>query len=217
VFKALELIEFADLIPPPRPNYKVRLRPYAFTGRTRFQKVRFPYQLIFFLFSVFREQAKNKKGSPAGIASGSSASSRNKSGGSAQRGRGKERMTKDVREDGAEAGPNASAAPLPNALDALSPETQSRAQVGAPVEAPTANAEMYPAVEQDDGEGDGEGEGEGEGDGDDEDQTEPEPEPEADEAEEGEDLDLNDGDEDTDMQVDADMREDRDDIDDDME
>ncbi len=66
-------------------------------------------------------------------------------------------MTKDAREDGAEAGPDASA-PLPNALDAFSLETQSRGQVDAPAEAPSADAETYAAVEQDDGEGEGEGE-----------------------------------------------------------
>jgi hypothetical protein len=54
---------------------------------------------------------------------------------------------------------------------------RNHAQVDAPVEAPSADAETYAVVEQDDGEGEGEG--------DDEDHTEPESEAEADEAEEG--------------------------------
>jgi hypothetical protein len=65
VFKALELIEFADLIPPLEAELQ------GTPGLTLLQGVlvlHLPYQLIVFLFSVYREQAKNKKGSPGLLA-----------------------------------------------------------------------------------------------------------------------------------------------------
>ncbi|KAH9028061.1 histone-fold-containing protein [Lactarius deliciosus] len=65
VFKALEIIEFADLIPPLQAELQ-----------------------------VYRELSKNKKGSAAGGASGSAPPARSKnSGAAAQRGKGKERTT----------------------------------------------------------------------------------------------------------------------------
>ncbi|KAI9444469.1 histone-fold-containing protein [Lactarius indigo] len=65
VFKALEIIEFADLIPPLQAELQ-----------------------------VYRELSKSKKGSTAGGASGSAPPARSKnSGAAAQRGKGKERTT----------------------------------------------------------------------------------------------------------------------------
>jgi hypothetical protein len=83
-----------------------------------------PYQLNFSLFSVYREHAKNKRGSPAGGTSRSLAPARNKNSSGVQRSKGKEHMTTDARKDGAEGEPNASTL-LPNVLNVLSLETRS--------------------------------------------------------------------------------------------
>ncbi|KAI9509764.1 hypothetical protein F5148DRAFT_700012 [Russula earlei] len=109
VFKALELIEFDDFIPPLQAElqgtFNLRLSPQFF-----FACLTFHTRLI----SVYRELAKNKKGSTTGGASSSATTARNKSSSAAQRGKGKERMT-ETSESGA-------SAPLPNALGSLSLE-----------------------------------------------------------------------------------------------
>jgi hypothetical protein len=91
MFKALELIEFSDLIPPLQAELQgIALGLTPIQGvLTRVLVLRLPYQLIFLLFSVYREQAKSKKGSPTGGTSGSSAPVWNKSGSGAQCSKGK--------------------------------------------------------------------------------------------------------------------------------
>jgi DNA polymerase epsilon subunit 3 len=201
VFKALELIEFTDLIPPLQAELQGMLKALALHHRHVSQTLlplRPPNPIR---VSVYRELAKSKKVSSAGGASSSAPPARNKSSATAvQRGKGKERAT--------EADESSVSAPLPNALGALSLEPLPQAQVDdAHADGPTTDAETYAMVEQDDGEGEGEGEG------DDEDQTEleqPELEPEHDGVEGHEAEEVDDVDEDVDMNTDADAREVRD-------
>ncbi len=207
MFKALELIEFADLIPPLQAELQGTHRAF-YLHRAMFPKP-YPYpphrppNLI--SVSVYRELAKSKKVSSAAGASSSAPPARNKSSTTAvQRGKGKERVI--------EAGEASVSAPLPDTLGAPPVEQLPHIQRDdTHAEGPTTDAEAYamPVVEQDDGEGEGEGEG------DDEDQTEldqPDLEPEHDEEEEHDAEDMDDVDEDVDMNVNmnADNREVRD-------
>jgi DNA polymerase epsilon subunit 3 len=199
VFKALELIEFTDLIPPLQAELQGTLIRFT---EAMFRK---PHSNPIRV-SVYRELAKNKKVSTAGGASSSAPPARNKGSATAvQRGKGKERVT--------EGDESSASAPLPNALGALSLEPQPQVQLDdAHGYGPNTDPETYAMVEQDGGEGEGEGEG------DDEDRTElelPELEPELEvEGEEADDAD--DMDEDVDMDADTrevqDLMEDEDDV-----
>jgi DNA polymerase epsilon subunit 3 len=193
VFKALELIEFADLIPPLQAELQGAVITSA---RTALRCSSHPTH------TVYRELVKNKKGSSAGGGSASATAAQKKSSTAAQRGKGKERTT--------EASESSVSAPLPNALGALSLEPQSKVRVHAPPEAPDADEETYAIPERDDGEGVGDGD-----DDDDDDQTEAEPEmgPDIDEAEEDEAEDVDEGAEvDMNMNLDADLPGDGDDM-----
>lgn len=216
MFKALELIEFADLIPPLQAELQGTLRVlylhrYHVSQSYLTLPSHRPSNLIHVL--VYRELAKSKKVSSAAGASSSAPPARNKSNSTAvQRGKGKERVT--------DAGESSVSAPLPNAPGA--PPTQPLPHMqGDDVHAdgPTTDAETYALIEQDGGEGEAEG--------DDEDRTEldlpehepddlPEHEPD-DEVEEDEAEDVDDVDEDVDMNMDADAREVGDSVDDEDE
>jgi hypothetical protein len=213
VFKALELIEFADLIPPLQAELQGTLRAF-YVHRAMFPKPypcppHLPPDLISVL--VYRELAKSKKVSSAAGASSSAPPARNKSGTTAvQRGKGKERVI--------EAGESSVSAPLPDTLGAPPVEQlQDIQRDDTHADGPTTHAEAYaamPVVEQDDGEGEGED--------DDEDRTEldqPDLEPEHGEEEEHDAEDMDDVDEDVDMnmKMDGDSREVRDIMDDEDE
>lgn len=176
VFKALEIIEFADLIPPLQAELQ-----------------------------VYRELSKSKKGSTAGGASASAPPARSKSGGggggaAAQRGKGKERAAESAESHVSAPLPGALGA---LSLDPQ-PRVQVRAPSAPPsVDAETrVVAGPEPEPELDVGEGEGEGGGVDEED-DEEDQTEPEAG--LDEAEDDEAEDLDEADEDVDVDVDVDM------------
>ncbi|KAI0248976.1 hypothetical protein BJV78DRAFT_731264 [Lactifluus subvellereus] len=194
VFKALELIEFADLIPPLQAELQGALTTTS-APSPLCESLTHP------TYPVYRELAKSKKGSSAGGGSASAPAARNKTSTAAQRGKGKERTT--------ETSESSVSAPLPNALGALSLEPQLEVQVHIPPEAPDADVETSAIPERDDNEGDD----------DDDDQTEAEPElePEPDEAEEDEAEDVDERDEDVDMNMNmgADLAEDGDDMEDD--
>ncbi|KAI9437843.1 histone-fold-containing protein [Lactarius psammicola] len=191
VFKALEIIEFADLIPPLQAELQ-----------------------------IYRELSKSKKGSVAGGASSSAPPARSKSGGgggsaAAQRGKGKERTT-----DSAESHISAPLPGALGALSLdPQPRVQVHAPSVPPDTDAETHVMAEPEPEPDVGEGEGEGEGEGVDEEDDEDQTEPEvglDEAEEDEAEEDEadeDVDVEvDVDVDVDVDMDTNALEDRDDM-----
>jgi DNA polymerase epsilon subunit 3 len=189
VFKALEMIEFADLIPPLQAELQ----------GAPFPALSFSPSLTT-LLSVYRELAKSKKGSAAAGASSSAPPARSKTGAggssaAAQRGKGKERTTESTESH--------VSAPLPSALDALSLDSQPRVQVHEPSAPPDADEETHAVVEQepepDVREEEGEGEGVGVDEEDDEDQTEPEVG--FDEAEE----DVDEADDDVNVDVDVDV------------
>jgi len=194
VFKALELIEFADLIPPLQAELQGTLMA-LYRHRCHVSQTlpisHCPSNLIH--VSVYRDLAKNKKVTSGAGASSSAPPARNKSSSTAvQRGKGKERVT--------EAGESSVSAPPPNAPGAPPIEPLPHVQGDdAHTDGPTTDVGTY--AEQDDGEDEGEG--------DDEDRTElDQPELEAeDEVEEHEAEDMDDVDEDVDMNMDADTRE----------
>lgn len=192
MFKALELIEFADLIPPLQAELQGTLRTLHLHRYHVSQTLpcHRPSNLIH--VSVYRELAKSKKGSSSAGASSSAPPARNKnSSTAAQRGKGKERVTEVVE--------SSVSAPLPNASGVPPVQPLSHVQGDeADADGPTTDTGAYALAEQDDGEGD-----------DDEDRTEldqPELEPD-DEVEEHEAEDVDDMDEDVDMNIDADTRE----------
>jgi hypothetical protein len=139
VFKALELIEFADLIPPLQAELQ---------GTPSSHSVPLPTPQHH--LTVYRELSKSKKGSTVGGASGSAPPARSKTGGSssaAPRGKGKERA--------ADSADSHISAPLPGALGALSldPQPQPCRSMHLMLMQTHAVAEMEP--ELDVGEGDG--------------------------------------------------------------
>ncbi|KAH9030175.1 hypothetical protein EDB84DRAFT_1494922 [Lactarius hengduanensis] len=182
VFKALEIIEFADLIPPLQAELQ------GTPSRARF-------------FST-ASSPRIKRGPPAHRAAHRQRGSKN-SGAAAQRGKGKERTT-----DSADSHVSA---PLPSALGALSLDPQPRVQVHEPSVPPDVDTETHamvepePEPEPDVGEGEGEGEDVGVGVDEDDDEDQTEPEAGLDEAEEDEAEDMDEAEEDVDVDVDVDM------------
>ena len=207
MFKALELIEFADLIPPLQAELQGTLRAFylhrCHVSQTLPLSTHRPSNLI--RVSVYRELAKSKKVSSAAGASSSAPPARNKSSSTAaQRGKGKERVTEVVE--------SSVSAPLPNAPSVPTVQPLPQVQGGdAHANGPTTDAGTYALAEQDGGEVEAED--------DDENRTEPDqPELEPDdEVEEQEAEDMDDVDEDVDMNMDADTREVRDVMDDEDE
>jgi hypothetical protein len=208
VFKALELIEFADLIPPLQAELQGTLRAFYLHHCHVSQTLPCPHRPSNLIhISVYRELAKSKKVSSAAGASSSAPPARNKnSSTAAQRGKGKERVTEVVE--------SSVSAPLPNAPSVPPVQPLPYVQGGdAHANGPTTDAGTYASAEQDGGEGEAEAEG------DDEDRTEldqPEIEPD-DEVEEHEAEDMDDVDEDVDVNMDADTQEVRDVMDDEDE
>ncbi len=190
MFKALELIEFADLIPPLQAELQGTLRAF-YLHRCHIYQIlpclHCPSNLIH--DPVYRELAKSKKVSSGAGGSSSAPPARNKSSSTAaQRGKGKERVT--------EVGESSASAPLLNApgVPPVQPLPHAHGD-DAHADDPTTDTGTYALAEQDDGEGEG----------DDEDRTEldqPEPGPD-DEVEEHEAEEMiDDVDEDVDMNMD---------------